>query len=182
MCAICFEAKLFSIDTTTLLLLPKSVSAKLPSRGMVVVEGTLNGFPFQSALEPDGRGSHWLRCTSAMIAATHTHDGDTVTLMIAPSQACPEPTVPKDLHDALSVDPKVFTLWKSVKPMARWDWIRWISATKNPETRKKRIMVELSKLKNGEKRPCCFNRSMCCDTSVSKNGMLREPNGTYFTK
>jgi len=32
---------------------PKNASAKLPSRGMTAIEGTLNGFPFQGTLEPE---------------------------------------------------------------------------------------------------------------------------------
>ncbi len=58
MSTIRFEAKLFKIGSWTLLKLPKSASAKLPSRGMTMVEGTINGFRFQAALEPDGKGSH----------------------------------------------------------------------------------------------------------------------------
>lgn len=61
MSTIRFEAKLFEIDSWTILLLPKSASAKLPSRGMTMVEGIINGFPFKAVLEPDGRGSHWFR-------------------------------------------------------------------------------------------------------------------------
>ena len=56
-----FEAKLFSIDTWVILRLPIGASAKLPSRGQVMAKGTINDFQFQTALEPDGKGSHWFR-------------------------------------------------------------------------------------------------------------------------
>ena len=59
--------------------------------------------------------------------------------------------------------------------MARWDWIRWINATAQQETRKRRIEVAFSKLKSGMRRPCCFNRGMCTEPYVSKNGVLLEP-------
>ena len=42
-------------DSWTFLILPKNASAKLPSRGMTVIEGTINGVPFQTVLEPDGQ-------------------------------------------------------------------------------------------------------------------------------
>src|SRR3546814_14223562 len=45
----------------TFLVLPASASAKLPTRSMVTVDGTLEGQPFQATLEPDGEGSHWLK-------------------------------------------------------------------------------------------------------------------------
>ncbi|HET9947243.1 MAG TPA: YdeI/OmpD-associated family protein, partial [Patescibacteria group bacterium] len=154
-----FEAQLFKIGSQILLLLPKSASAKLPSRGMAMVEGTINGVSFQMPLEPDGRGSHWFKVNEAMRKAAKIDVGDTAQLSITPSKIWPEPVIPEDLEKALKSSPDEYTLWKNVTPIARWDWIRWISSTKNPETRKKRIEVELSKLKKGMKRPCCFNRS-----------------------
>ena len=62
-----FKAKLFrtaeskKAGSWTFLVLPKNASAKLPSRGMTVIEGTINGFPFKATLEPDGQKSHWLK-------------------------------------------------------------------------------------------------------------------------
>ena len=59
-----FSATLFRPVTTakvvawTFLTLPKEASAKLPSRGMISVEGTINGFPFRTALELTGEESH----------------------------------------------------------------------------------------------------------------------------
>src|SRR4030095_120313 len=48
-------------NSWSFLILPKNASAKLPSRGMTAIEGTINGFPFQAPLEPDGQKSHWLK-------------------------------------------------------------------------------------------------------------------------
>jgi hypothetical protein len=175
MSTIHFEAKLFNIGAWTLLRLPESASAKLPSRGMTMVEGTINGFRFQAALEPDGKGSHWFRVDTTMLEAAGADAGDTVTLAIEPIREWPEPEVPADLKSALTDSPQVHKLWMDITPMARWDWIRWIRATKQPETRKRRIEVACSKLKAGTRRPCCFNRNLCTEPSVSNNGVLLEP-------
>ena len=172
MSAICFKAKMFKIGSWNLLRLPESTSAKLPSRGMTMVEGTINGFRFQAALEPDGKGSHWFRIDKTMREAAGAKAGDTVTLAIEPTKDWPEPKVPADLKSAFTADPQAHTLWMDITPMARWDWIRWIGATKQSETRKRRIETAFSKLKSGERRPCCFNRTLCADTSVSHNGVL----------
>jgi hypothetical protein len=62
-----FKAKLFrpaesaKAGSWMFLTLPKNASAKLPSRGMTAIEGTINGKPFQATLEPDGQKSHWLK-------------------------------------------------------------------------------------------------------------------------
>lgn len=140
-----------------------------------MVEGNLNGFHFQAPLEPDGKGSHWLRVDEKMLKAANANVGDTAVLEIEPTKQWPEPKVPEDLKNALAAAPKSNNLWMDITPMARWDWIRWIGSTKNPQTRKKRIGVALSKLKRGERRPCCFNRTQCTEPYVSSNGALLEP-------
>src|SRR5205823_2192893 len=67
-----FRAKLFrpaataKVGSWTFLTLPKDASAKLPSRTMTTVEGTINGFSFRATLEPDGQRSHWLRVNRKM--------------------------------------------------------------------------------------------------------------------
>ncbi len=173
--AIRFEAKLVKIGPWTVLMLPKSTSARLPSRGQTLVKGTIDGLPFKTPLEPDGKGSHWFKVDKAMQKAIKAAAGDTVTLAIHPSKEWPEPTVPEDLKHAFTTDSQAHALWLDVTPMARWDWLRWIGSTKQPETRKRHIEVAFSKLKAGERRPCCFNRTMCCEPDVSKNGVLLEP-------
>lgn len=175
MSTIHFEAQLSTIGSWTILRLPQEASANLPSRGMTMVEGTINGFRFQAALEPDGKGSHWFRIDQTMREAAHVDAGDTVKLAIEPTKAWVEPEVPADVEQALSAVPQVHALWMKITPSARWDWIRWIRATKEPETRQRRIEVACSKLKEGERRPCCFNRNLCTEPSVSHNGVLLEP-------
>src|ERR1700747_3843357 len=86
-----FKAKLFRPaesekgDSWTFLVLPKNASAKLPSRGMTAIEGTINGFPFQATLEPDGQKSHWLKVERKLSKAAGAEAGGGVTLGLAPS-------------------------------------------------------------------------------------------------
>ncbi len=175
MSPITFETTLFKINNWIILQLPKEESMKLPSRGMVLVTGTLNNTPFKTVLEPDGRGSHWFKVDNNLLKSTKVNEGKTVTVTMEPSQEWPEPTLPADLKKALSDDPKAKSIWDDITPMARWDWIRWIRSTNNEDTRKKHIVVAFSKLKKGTRRPCCFNRSMCTEMEVSKGGLLLAP-------
>lgn len=175
MSAIQFEAKPYSIGTWIVLRLPKAESLKLPSRGQVMVKGTINDTPIHTALEPDGDGSHWLEITQHLQKSASLSAGDVVTLAIETTKDWPEPIIPADWQAALDGDPAVLKLWQDITPMARWEWLRWINSTKNADTRQHRIEVSCSKLLAGGRRPCCFNRNMCCVPDVSKNGILLGP-------
>lgn len=178
MAKITFDAALFTLRNWIILQLPAKASAKLPSRGQVMVEGSFNGVPFKTALEPDGKWSHWFKVDPALLAASGQKIGDTIRLSIEPIKVWPEPEIPDDLQKALNQDSEANSLWQIITPMARWEWIRWIRSTGKDETRKKRIEVACSKLRSGKRRPCCWNRNLCTEPSVSKNGVLLEPAGS----
>ncbi len=63
---------------------------------------------------------------------------------------------PADLRNALTNNPKALALWQEITPLARNEWICWITSAKQPETRIRRINVSQSKLENGMRRPCCW--------------------------
>jgi hypothetical protein len=168
-----FDATLHTIGKSTLLRLPEKASVKLPSRGQVAVQGTINGHQFQTVLEPDGNFGHWMRIDRKLKESTALSAGDSAMLEIESVKDWPEPSVPQDLKTALAAAPqKIQDLWKEITPMARWEWVRWVNATPNPDTRKRRVEVSISKMKSGKRRPCCFNLAACTDPNLSKNGRL----------
>ena len=170
------DATVYTIGQRTVLRLPEGASRRLPSRGQVAVQGTINGRAFQTVLEPDGCSGHWVEIDSKLQRTATLGAGDTATLEIAPLKDWPEPNVPQDLETALATAPeKIQELWKDITPMARWEWVRWVNATQNPETRKRRVAVSISKMSGGKRRPCCFNLAACTDPNLSRNGRLMEP-------
>ena len=138
------------------LTLPRTASAKLPSRGTTMVEGTINSFPFRAALEPNGKGSHWLRVNKTMLDGAGAGAGDTVTIEIARAGEEPEIRVPLDLRKALAASPLALAAWEDITPMARRDWIFSITSAKQPETRRRRIEKACDMLSSGKRRLCCF--------------------------
>jgi hypothetical protein len=173
--AVRFDAKPYTIDTSMLMRLPAKASRMLPSRGQVAVEGTINGHAFQTVLEPDGNAGHWMKIDRKLQRSAAVSLGNDVTVEVVPRDEWPEPDVPKDFATALAAAPSdIRDLWKSITPMARWEWVRWINATPNPETRKRRVEVGISKMEGGKHRPCCFNRAACTDPALTRNGRLIE--------
>lgn len=171
---LCFSAPLHRPSATgkpptwTFLTLPTQASAKLPSRGQVTVEGTLNGRPFQATLEPDGQGGHWLKVDRKLREAAAASPGDVVELEIAPVSVEPEPKVPPDLRKALAAaPPKAREAWSDITPAARRDFVFWIVSAKQAETRDRRIATACDMLAKGKRRPCCFDRSGMYARSLS---------------
>lgn len=64
--------------------------------------------------------------------------------------------VPEDLQKALTGDTKALARWKDLTPLARNEWICWITFVKKDETRRDHVKRTVSELKEGMRRPCCW--------------------------
>lgn len=168
---ITFEAKLIKIGERLIIKIPLSSSKELPSRGMVMVNGRIDNYPFNASLEPDGKGSHWFEVSKKLIEDSKLEVGENVELVIKPIKEWLEPEIPKDIMEKIYKE-NLTDKWNSITIKARWDWLRWIRSTENNDTRKKRIDVACSKLQKGDTNPCCFDRTRCTITDVSKSGVL----------
>ena len=101
---ISFKTKLFKIKDWTILRLPENASAKLPSRGMIMVSGTMNSVPFKTLLEPDGRyprerSSHWFAPDKKLLKNARAKVGDIVNVVLEPTKDWIEPEVPEDVKN-----------------------------------------------------------------------------------
>jgi len=148
-----FSAKLVREEFVTL---PGEASEAFPSVGAAMIEGTINGFPFRIALESSGKGNHRLKVNQAMRNAAGASAGDTVTIEILRVADEPETRIPTDLKKALTAVPSARALWSAITPMARQNWILWISSAKQTETRRNRIEKACDMLASGKRRVCCF--------------------------
>jgi uncharacterized protein YdeI (YjbR/CyaY-like superfamily) len=68
-----------------------------------------------------------------------------------------EARVPLDLRKALVAAPMAKAQWSDLRPIARRDFISWIDAAKQPETRRRRIERACEMIAAGKRRPCCFS-------------------------
>lgn len=64
--------------------------------------------------------------------------------------------LPADFRKAIQSDKKLLALWEDITPLARNEWICWVTSGAKAETRVKRIKVGMSKMRAGERRPCCW--------------------------
>lgn len=65
-------------------------------------------------------------------------------------------SLPQDIADVLRSNPDIQQLWDSLTPLARNEWICWVTLVKKEETRKSHLIRLVEDLRAGEKRPCCW--------------------------
>jgi uncharacterized protein YdeI (YjbR/CyaY-like superfamily) len=75
--------------------------------------------------------------------------------------------LPPDLRRALIANPTALGAWKDITPLARNEFICWVEAAKQGQTRERRIRRTKEELEEGLRRPCCW-----------PGCRHREPNGT----
>ncbi len=163
-----------AIDERLILPLPEEASAQLPSRGQVAVHAALGGHELDTVVEPDGRKGHWLDLAADVADDLDLHEGSTVEFTLTTAEEWPEPEIPADLAAALEDADDLAETWPSLTPMARWEWVRWVGATRSESTRARRVDVSIDKLRGGSRRPCCFDLASCTDPELARSGKLRE--------
>jgi hypothetical protein len=64
--------------------------------------------------------------------------------------------VPQDLRKLLTQKAQVRSLWNDLTPLARNEWICWLTIVKKAETRKEHLKRLPEDLLRGKRRPCCW--------------------------
>lgn len=64
--------------------------------------------------------------------------------------------MPADFRKAIESESIVKDVWADITPLARNEWICWVTSAKKDETRSRRITVGLDKMRKGMRRPCCW--------------------------
>ena len=65
-------------------------------------------------------------------------------------------TMPADLQKAIILSDPARAVWEDITPLARNEWICWVTSGKKAETRDIRIKKAISKLRGRMRRPCCW--------------------------
>lgn len=65
-------------------------------------------------------------------------------------------TLPDDFRAVLATHSDLAEKWHSFTPLARNEWICWITEAKQAKTRERRLVVAQDKMRSGMRRPCCW--------------------------
>ncbi len=63
--------------------------------------------------------------------------------------------IPDDIKKMILSSEKIEAQWRDITPLARNEFLCWITDAKLEKTRARRIQVAFDKLSRGERRPCC---------------------------
>ncbi len=64
--------------------------------------------------------------------------------------------IPTDFRKAIDSDHLAKDAWADITPLARNEWICWVTSAKKDGTRNRRIKVGIDKMRKGMRRPCCW--------------------------
>lgn len=64
--------------------------------------------------------------------------------------------VPSDLKKVLVLNEKLLGLWNGLTPLARNEWICWLTLVKKKETRVDHLKRLQEEVGSGKRRPCCW--------------------------
>jgi hypothetical protein len=144
-----FDAKLVPMgenNAWTGLIVPFSVQEVFGTKARVSIKGTINGFPIQSSLFPNGNGTHCLMVNKTMQQGAKVTTGDKVRVLLEQDTAPRVVAVPKDLQAALNKNKEAKKRFEKLPPSHKKEHVRHIDEAKKEETRQRRIEKTIDKL------------------------------------
>jgi len=105
----------------------------------VPVIATVGGKSVRTTIVPAGGGKYRMQINTAQRKAAGVDWGDPVTVELRIDLASRSVPVPADLRAALAKHPKARQGFQEMPPGHRRQFLLWLGASKNPETRRKHL-------------------------------------------
>lgn len=64
--------------------------------------------------------------------------------------------LPDDMKQVIINHKDIYEYWEDITPLARNEFICWVTSAKKHETRVRRIKRMCDELREGKRRPCCW--------------------------
>jgi uncharacterized protein YdeI (YjbR/CyaY-like superfamily) len=118
--------------------IPLDVPKVWGTRGMLKVNGEINGFAFRTSLFPTGKGYHYLLVNKRMQAGANAAPGDIAQFRLEPDTEKRIASVPAELQRILNEE-RSFRRWFDQLNYSTRKWIAdWIMQVKSAEARVRR--------------------------------------------
>jgi len=117
----------------------------------VPVRGTINGFPFQNSLKPEGDGTHTMMVNKELRDGAKALAGDTVDVVLERDLSERVVIIPAELEEALSDANDAREAFTSFSYSHRKEFADWVGAAKKSETRIARARKTVQMLRAGKR-------------------------------
>jgi hypothetical protein len=131
----------------TLVPVPVRVARELGLKGMPKVKATIAGIPYRGSLMPMGDGTYCLGVLKSIQAQAGVGHGDSIAIELELDTAPRTVTVPQDLQKALARDRNAAAAWDALSYTDRKEIARSLEEAKKPETRERRLVAALERLR-----------------------------------
>jgi hypothetical protein len=138
-------------DAWTFISVPFSVEKTFGTRARLSVKGTMNGFPFQNSLMPEGDGTHAMAVSKELQAGARARAGDTVTVVMEPDMGPRSIEVPAELRTALAGARVAKAAFDALAYSHQREYVSWVAGAKKPETRERRAAQAIEMLTTGKR-------------------------------
>ena len=64
--------------------------------------------------------------------------------------------MPKDMREVIESKADILKVWNTLTPLARNEWICWVTIVKKKETRAEHLTRLCEDIRRGKRRPCCW--------------------------
>lgn len=133
-------------EPSSYLLIPFSVEEEFGTKARLSVKGTINGFPFRSAIQPTGDGKHQMIVSREMQAGAGARLGDTVRVEVMLDRTPRAVVTPPELKKAFARNKAAAEAYASLAPSHKKAFAEWIRDAKKPETKARRVVKTLEML------------------------------------
>lgn len=138
-----FRSRLYKQGVNRVVDIPAEISKSLGGGGYIPIEGWIAGVPIRSTLIPGGGGRHRLFVHSRIWKSQKIERGDFVEILLSRAEPLAEPPVPEDIALALNMTKGAAAAFRQITPALRREFINWVEAAKQSETRARRIQKAL---------------------------------------
>lgn len=141
-----FAATIYKIGINRCVSVPQEISSRFGKSRYIPVVATVRGVRLRTTIVPAGAGSSRLYLNSAMRKAACADAGDTIWIELRADRESREIAVPADISAALRLSRAARAAWNVTTTALRREFLRWVLAAKQPETRARRIRRGLQTL------------------------------------
>ncbi len=140
-----FKTTMQKMGAWTIAITPIDVRKIFGKGGHVRVKGTIDGYPFNdTSLMPMITGKHCMAIRSEIRKAIRKDAGDTIEIILEEDHS--ELVVPDELIEAFEASPEAKQLFNSYSPSHKRNYTKYVSGSKNKETRLRRAVASVIKL------------------------------------